>query len=174
MSDEQLRQAARFVHADAFIQRLPAGYETPVLERGAGLSLGQKQLIAFARAVAFNPAMLLVLDEATANVDTETEWLIQGALSRLMENRTSIVIAHRLSTIRQVDRIIVLHKGQVVETGSHAELLARDGIYARLYELQYAAQPWRLLASGFGDSGHSGFDGVGLALPANRHRWRDR
>ncbi len=141
LTDEQVRQAARFVHADAFIERLPRGYETPVLERGAGLSLGQKQLIAFARAVAFNPAMLLVLDEATANVDTETEWLIQAALGRLMENRTSIVIAHRLSTIRQVDRIIVLHKGQVVETGSHAELLERNGIYARLYELQYAAQP---------------------------------
>lgn len=137
ITDEQVRQAARYVHADTFIERLPGGYDAEVLERGAGLSGGQKQLIAFARAVAFNPAMLLVLDEATANVDTETEWLIQQALGRLMEGRTSIVIAHRLSTIRQVDRIIVLHKGEVVEEGSHAELLERDGLYARLYALQY-------------------------------------
>ena len=109
-------------------------------ERGAGLSVGQKQLIAFARAVAFNPALLLVLDEATANVDTETEWLIQQALGRLMEGRTSIVIAHRLSTIREVDRIIVLHKGQIVEQGTHDDLLQHHGIYARLYELQYRDQ----------------------------------
>src|SRR5258708_6741709 len=94
-------------------------------------------MIAFARAIAFNPSMLLVLDEATANVDTETEWRIQRALQRLMEGRTSIIIAHRLSTIRQVDRIMVLHKGQPIEPGSHAELLARDGRYARLKELQW-------------------------------------
>ena len=100
INDEQVRQAAEYVHADEFITRLPDGYDTAVRERGAGLSVGQKQLIAFARAVAFNPAMLLVLDEATANVDTETEWLIQRALERLMEGRTSIIIAHRLSTIR--------------------------------------------------------------------------
>ena len=137
ITDEQVRQAARYVHADEFIMRLPQGYDTPVRERGAGLSVGEKQLIAFARAVAFNPPLLLVLDEATANIDTETEWLIQQALARLMEGRTSVVIAHRLSTIREVDRIVVLHKGRVVESGTHADLLERDGIYARLYELQY-------------------------------------
>jgi ATP-binding cassette, subfamily B, multidrug efflux pump len=140
ISDEQVRQAARYVDADAFIQALPGGYQAAVRERGAGLSVGQKQLIAFARAVAFNPAMLLVLDEATANVDTETEWRIQRALERLMRNRTSIVIAHRLSTIRQVDRILVLHKGRLVEEGSHEELLRVNGLYARLYELQYRDQ----------------------------------
>jgi ATP-binding cassette, subfamily B, multidrug efflux pump len=111
-----------------------------VRERGAGLSVGQKQLIAFARAVAFNPAMLLVLDEATSNVDTETEWLIQRGLERLMEGRTSIIIAHRLSTIRQVDRILVLHKGRLMEQGTHADLLHQNGLYARLYELQYRDQ----------------------------------
>jgi ATP-binding cassette subfamily B protein len=138
IDDEQVRQAARYVDADEFITALPGGYETPVKERGAGLSVGQKQLIAFARAVAFNPAMLLVLDEATASVDTQTESRIQRALERLMQGRTSIIIAHRLSTIRQVDRILVVHKGQLVESGSHDELLARNGRYARLYELQWA------------------------------------
>jgi ATP-binding cassette subfamily B multidrug efflux pump len=137
IDDEQVRAAARHVHADNFIQRLPGGYNEPVKERGAGLSVGQKQLIAFARAVAFNPSMLLVLDEATANVDTETEWRIQQALHHLMEGRTSIVIAHRLSTIRQVDRILVLHKGRLVEEGTHEALLARNGRYARLYQLQW-------------------------------------
>jgi len=140
ITDEQVRQAAAYVHADEFISALPEGYATQVKERGAGFSVGQKQLIAFARAVAFNPAMLLVLDEATSNVDTETEWLIQRALERLMHGRTSIIIAHRLSTIRQVDRILVLHKGQLVEQGSHAELLEQNGRYARLYELQYGDQ----------------------------------
>jgi ATP-binding cassette, subfamily B, multidrug efflux pump len=140
ITDEQVRAAAAYVHADDFISALPDGYATVVRERGAGLSVGQKQLIAFARAVAFNPAMLLVLDEATANVDTETEWLIQQALERLMHGRTSIIIAHRLSTIRQVDRILVLHKGRLVEAGTHEQLLAHNGIYARLYELQYQDQ----------------------------------
>jgi ATP-binding cassette subfamily B protein len=140
ISDADVRRAAEYVHADGFISALPDGYQTAVKERGAGLSVGQKQLIAFARAVAFNPAMLLVLDEATSNVDTETEWLIQQALERLMEGRTSIIIAHRLSTIRQVDRILVLHKGRLVEEGPHAELLARNGLYSRLYELQYRDQ----------------------------------
>ena len=140
ISDEAVREAARYVHADDFIAELPDGYDTLVRERGAGLSVGQKQLIAFARAVAFNPAMLLVLDEATANVDSETEWRIQHALERLMRGRTSIIIAHRLSTIRSVDRILVLHKGRLVEQGTHKELLAHNGVYARLYELQYRDQ----------------------------------
>ncbi|HKC76333.1 MAG TPA: ABC transporter ATP-binding protein, partial [Chloroflexota bacterium] len=137
ISDERVRAAARFVNADGFISELPQGYDTPVRERGAGLSVGQKQLLAFARAIAFNPEILLVLDEATSSVDTETEALIQDALARLMQGRTSIIIAHRLSTIRNVDRIIVLHKGRVVEQGTHEELLARAGIYRNLYELQY-------------------------------------
>ena len=139
IGDERVRAAARFVNADAFIQRLPQGYDTPVTERGSTLSVGQKQLLAFARAIAFNPEILLVLDEATSSVDTETEHLIQDALAKLMVGRTSIIIAHRLSTIQNVDRIVVLHKGRVVETGTHRELLARHGVYHRLYELQYRA-----------------------------------
>ena len=137
ISDEQVRQAARYVNADGFISALPHGYDEEVRERGAGLSVGQKQLLAFARAIAFNPEILLVLDEDTSSVDTETEMLIQDALSKLMRGRTSIIIAHRLSTIRNVDRIIVLHKGRIVEMGDHEQLLARDGVYRRLYELQY-------------------------------------
>ncbi|MBM4434634.1 MAG: ABC transporter ATP-binding protein [Chloroflexi bacterium] len=139
ISDEGVRAAARFVNADKFIDRLPDGYDAVVTERGSMLSVGQKQLLAFARAIAFNPEILLVLDEATSSVDTETEHLIQGALGRLMKGRTSIVIAHRLSTIQNVDRIIVLHKGRVVEVGTHRELLAERGVYHRLYELQYRA-----------------------------------
>jgi ATP-binding cassette subfamily B protein len=139
ISDERVRAAARFVNADKFIARLPQGYETVVTERGSMLSVGQKQLLAFARAIAFNPEILLVLDEATSSVDTETEHLIQDALEKLMRGRTSIVIAHRLSTIQNVDRIIVLHKGRVVESGTHRELLAERGVYHRLYELQYRA-----------------------------------
>ncbi len=139
ISDERVRAAARFVNADKFIDRLPEGYATVVTERGSMLSVGQKQLLAFARAIAFNPEILLVLDEATSSVDTETEHLIQDALERLMRGRTSIIIAHRLSTIQNVDRIIVLHKGRVVESGTHRELLAERGVYHRLYELQYRA-----------------------------------
>ena len=139
ISDQQVRAAAAFVNADKFIDKLPQGYDTVVTERGSTLSVGQKQLLAFARAIAFNPEILLVLDEATSSVDTETERLIQDALAKLMVGRTSIIIAHRLSTIQNVDRIIVLHKGRVVEIGTHRDLLAQRGVYHRLYELQYRA-----------------------------------
>ena len=139
ITDEQVRAAARFVNADKFIDRLSEGYDTVVTERGSTLSVGQKQLLAFARAIAFNPEIMLVLDEATSSVDTETEHLIQDALAKLMVGRTSIIIAHRLSTIQNVDRIIVLHKGRVAEIGTHRELLAQHGVYHRLYELQYRA-----------------------------------
>ena len=139
ITDEQVRNAAKFVNADKFIDRLPEGYDTVVTERGSTMSVGQKQLLAFARAIAFNPEILLVLDEATSSVDTETEHLIQDALAKLMVGRTSIIIAHRLSTIQNVDRIIVLHKGRVVELGTHKDLLAQRGVYYRLYELQYRA-----------------------------------
>ena len=139
ITDEQVRAAAQFVNADKFIERLADGYDTVVTERGSTLSVGQKQLLAFARAIAFNPEIMLVLDEATSSVDTETEHLIQDALAKLMVGRTSIIIAHRLSTIQNVDRIIVLHKGRVAEMGTHRELLAQHGVYHRLYELQYRA-----------------------------------
>ncbi|MDZ7363547.1 MAG: ABC transporter ATP-binding protein/permease [candidate division KSB1 bacterium] len=139
ISPERIRQAARDVNALRFIERLPGQFHEPVIERGNSLSVGQKQLLAFARALAYDPA-ILILDEATSSVDTETELLIQQALERLMENRTSLIIAHRLSTIQHVDRIIVLHKGQIREMGTHAELLALGGIYYRLYQLQFAMQ----------------------------------
>ncbi len=138
ISDERVRQAAEYVNAAHFIERLPHGYDEEVRERGAGLSVGEKQLLAFARAIAFNPEILLILDEATSSVDTETEVLIQDALNKLMLNRTSIIIAHRLSTIRNVDRIIVMHKGRIVEEGTHEQLLHKQGVYRRLYEYQYA------------------------------------
>jgi len=137
-----VEQAARHVNAASFIERLPGGYSSEVLERGATLSAGQRQLLAFARALAFDPS-ILVLDEATSSVDTETEVLIQDALERLMAERTTIVIAHRLSTIQQADKIIVLHKGEVREIGTHQELLEQRGIYHRLYRLQYLAQESR-------------------------------
>jgi ATP-binding cassette subfamily B protein len=140
ISDEQLRRAAEIAGAAPFIERLPGGYEYEVRERGSNLSVGQRQLLAFARAIAFNPEVLLILDEATSSVDTETEALIQAALGRLLHGRTSIVIAHRLSTIRDVDRIIVMHKGRVVEDGSHEQLLEQRGYYHRLYQLQFAEQ----------------------------------
>jgi ATP-binding cassette subfamily B protein len=140
ISDAQMQHAAELVNAAAFIERLPGGYTYEVRERGTNLSIGQRQLIAFARALAFNPEVLLMLDEATSSVDTATEALIQEALERMLKGRTSIIIAHRLSTIRHVDRIIVLHKGQVIEDGSHEELLARKGAYHRLYHLQFAEQ----------------------------------
>ena len=140
ISEEQARRAAEIANAAPFIDRLPGGYEYEVRERGANLSVGQRQLLAFARAIAFNPEVLLILDEATSSVDTETEALMQAALDRLMKGRTSIVIAHRLSTIRNVDRILVLHKGKLMEDGSHEELLAQRGFYYRLYQMQFAEQ----------------------------------
>jgi ATP-binding cassette subfamily B protein len=134
---DRVRRAVEAVHADRFIDRLPLGLETPVAERGATLSVGQKQLLAFARALAFDTPVL-ILDEATSSVDTETEFLIRDALKTLMAGRTTIAIAHRLSTIQDMDRIIVLHKGQLRESGTHQELLALRGIYHRLYQLQFA------------------------------------
>lgn len=140
ISDAQLRSAAEAVNAATFIERLPGTYNYEIRERGSNLSIGQRQLLAFARAIAFNPQVLLILDEATSSVDTATEALIQDALVRMLHGRTSIVIAHRLSTIRHVDRIIVLHKGLIVEDGSHDELLRLGGYYHRLYNLQFAEQ----------------------------------
>ncbi len=137
IKEERVQWAAREVHAERFIKRLPEGYKAEVRERGAGLSVGQKQLISFARALAFDPA-LLVLDEATSSIDTETEQLIQQAIERVMRNRTSVVVAHRLSTIQRADRIIVLHHGEIREQGSHQDLLAVRGLYWKLYRLQYA------------------------------------
>ena len=137
ITDERVLWAAGEVHADEFIKRLPNGYEAEVRERGAGLSVGQKQLVSFARALAFDPS-LLILDEATSSIDTETEQLIQQAIERVMRDRTSLVIAHRLSTIQRADSIVVLHHGEVREMGSHQELLQKRGLYYRLYRLQYA------------------------------------
>lgn len=139
ISFENVKKAAALVGADNFIDRLPAKYEENVKERGAALSTGQKQLISFARALAHDPR-ILVLDEATANIDTETEQLIQQATANLLKGRTSIVIAHRLSTIQHASKIIVLHKGQIREQGTHKELVALGGIYYRLYQLQYKDQ----------------------------------
>jgi ATP-binding cassette subfamily B protein len=133
------------VGAHRFIGQLPGGFDAEVKERGSTLSVGQKQLLSFARALAFNPR-ILVLDEATSSVDTETEILIQQAIKKLLHGRTSIVIAHRLSTIQSADAIIVLHKGEIREMGSHQELIARDGIYRKLYQLQYKEQELRHLS----------------------------
>jgi ATP-binding cassette subfamily B multidrug efflux pump len=137
--DERVQAAARAVHAHRFIEALPGGYDAEVTERGATLSVGQKQLLSFARALAHDPRVL-VLDEATSSVDTETEGLIQDALKVLLRDRTAIVIAHRLSTIQSVDEILVMHKGRVRERGRHAELLAQRGMYWKLYQLQYKDQ----------------------------------
>jgi ATP-binding cassette subfamily B protein len=137
ITEERVRWAAQEVHAEGFIRRLKESYKAEVRERGAGLSVGQKQLISFARALAFDPA-LLILDEATSSIDTETEQLIQRAIERVMRDRTSIVVAHRLSTIQNADRIIVLHHGEIREQGTHQELLAERGLYWKLYKLQYA------------------------------------
>jgi ATP-binding cassette subfamily B protein len=142
ISLERVKAAARVVGAHRFIEQLPNQYDAEVKERGATLSVGQKQLLSFARALAFNPK-ILVLDEATSSVDTETEILIQAAIKKLLKGRTSIVIAHRLSTIQSADKIIVLHKGEIREMGTHQELLANDGIYRKLYRLQYKDQEIR-------------------------------
>jgi ATP-binding cassette subfamily B multidrug efflux pump len=138
IDDERVRQAAARVGADPHIARLPAGYEEELGERGTSLSVGERQLLSFARALAFDP-LVLILDEATSSVDSELEHQIQTALETLLEGRTSLVIAHRLSTVQSADRILVFHHGRLREQGSHAELLAEAGLYARLYELQFAA-----------------------------------
>jgi ATP-binding cassette subfamily B protein len=139
IDDERLQRAARAVHAEPFILRLPDGYQSAVAERGSTLSVGQKQLLSFARALAFDPRVL-ILDEATSSVDTETELIIRDALHVLMAGRTTIAIAHRLSTIQDMDKILVLHKGKLRESGTHQELLAHRGIYFKLFELQYKTE----------------------------------
>lgn len=135
ISLEDVKRAAHVVNADTFIEKMPEGYDSPVTERGSTLSAGQRQLLSFARTLAYDPA-ILVLDEATANIDTETEALITNALSKLMEGRTTIMVAHRLSTIQHADRIIVMHQGRIRESGSHQELLQQNGLYKKLYDLQ--------------------------------------
>ena len=135
ISPDDVRRTAEIVNADPFIQKLPHGYDEPVTERGSTLSAGQRQLLSFARTLAYDPK-ILVLDEATANIDTETETLITQALARLMDGRTTIMVAHRLSTIQHADKIIVMHHGEIKESGTHQELLAKDGLYKKLYELQ--------------------------------------
>ena len=148
ISEERIKWAAQEVSAEPFINRLHGGYQAEVKERGAGLSVGQKQLVSFARSLAFDPA-LLILDEATSSIDTETEQLIQQAIERVMRDRTSIVVAHRLSTIQRADQIIVLHHGEIREQGTHQELLAHHGLYWKLYKLQYTdgARPALPIAS---------------------------
>ena len=135
ITDAQVKAAAEYVNASHFIERLPQGYHEPVTERGATFSAGERQLLSFARTLAHNPS-ILVMDEATANIDTETEILIQEALEKLMDGRTTIMVAHRLSTIQHADCIMVMHKGRICERGTHRELLEQDGIYRKLYELQ--------------------------------------
>lgn len=139
INDERIEWSAKEVHAAEFIEKLPEKFQTEVKERGAGLSVGQKQLISFARALAFDPK-ILILDEATSSIDTETEQLIQQAVERVMDNRTSLVVAHRLSTIQRCDRILVFHHGELRESGTHYELLAMRGLYWRLFQLQYSEE----------------------------------
>jgi ATP-binding cassette subfamily B multidrug efflux pump len=136
ISDFNVETAAKRVHANHFIEKLADHYQHELTERGSNLSVGQKQLLSFARALAYNPE-ILILDEATSSVDTETEHLISDAIRTLIQHRTSIIIAHRLSTIKDVDRIIVLHKGHIREMGTHEQLLAMRDVYYRLYQLQF-------------------------------------
>jgi ATP-binding cassette subfamily B multidrug efflux pump len=136
ITDEKIIEAAKLVGVHDFIERLPGGYQYNVMERGATLSVGQRQLISFVRAMVHEPK-IIVLDEATSSVDTETEELIQKAIEKLMKGRTSIVIAHRLSTIQEADKIIVVDKGEIKEEGNHEELLEKEGFYANLYRMQY-------------------------------------
>jgi ATP-binding cassette subfamily B multidrug efflux pump len=143
---EEVESAAEQVNLLDYIRSLPEGFNQPIRERGSGLSTGQKQLISFARALAHNPAYL-ILDEATSSVDTETEFRVREALSRMVEGRTSIIIAHRLSTIQRADRILVMHKGKLRESGTHQELLTARGIYWKLYQLQYKDQELRVPAN---------------------------
>ena len=137
-TNEEVIQASKIVGAHEFISRLPKGYETMIEERGSNLSLGQRQLISFARALVAN-SPLLILDEATASIDSQSEKLLQEALNRLLENRTAVIIAHRLATIRKADKIIVLQDGRIIESGNHQQLLELGGLYARLYSLNYAS-----------------------------------
>jgi ATP-binding cassette subfamily B multidrug efflux pump len=136
VSDDDMRHAAEQANAARFIELLPGGYDYQLLPGGSNISVGQRQLLALARALALSPAGVLVLDEATSSIDTATEALIQEALERILRTRTSVVIAHRLSTIRNADRIIVMHRGLIVEDGTHTSLLARQGYYARLHHHQ--------------------------------------
>ena len=147
LSAADIERAAQTVEAHSFIEMLPDGYQTELRERGADLSGGQRQLLSFARAVAHG-SDVLVLDEATSSIDTQTELLIQLGIHNLMEGRTAIAIAHRLSTIQDVDRIYVLHKGRIVEFGSHVELLGLEGVYYRLYRLQYRSEETHAIAAG--------------------------
>ena len=132
---ETVKKAAKHVNASHFIEQLPLQYDSPVSERGSTLSAGQRQLISFSRTLAYNPK-ILVLDEATSNIDTESELLITDALEKLMENRTTIMVAHRLSTIQHADQIMVMDHGEIKERGNHQELLSKNGIYKKLYEIQ--------------------------------------
>ncbi len=166
ISEDRVRWAAGEVHADPFITRLKDGYQTEVRERGAGLSVGQKQLISFARALAFDPA-LLILDEATSSIDTETEQLIQQAIERVMLDRTSIVVAHRLSTIQRAHKIIVLHHGEIREQGTHQELLGERGLYWKLYKLQYADKSRRQSAPVLPEGEEPGAQTIGSSLQFN-------
>ena len=141
ISSHTVRQAAEAVGANIFIEKLSEGYNTHMSERGANFSTGQKQLISLARVAAFDPQIVLVMDEATASIDPETEAIIQEGLANVMEGRTSVIIAHRLNTIRNVDRILVFHQGELVEDGTHEELMENKHIYSQLYELQYGGPP---------------------------------
>src|SRR5205823_3558913 len=156
---EEVQEAAEQVNLLDFIQSLPEGFQQPIRERGSGISTGQKQLISFARALAHNPRFL-ILDEATSSVDTETELRVREALGRMVEGRTSIIIAHRLSTIQRADRILVMHKGRLRESGSHQELLVLRGIYWKLYQLQYKDQEIQALVRANAPQGPSERSGL--------------